>query len=230
MRRPPCNLGSPFSIIHCMAPQELTEEYLCSLFEDTNLSTVYATHVTIQPKDLAPPCNLGLDSTLQLHHLHSHFYTLIWLILSRLSESPLVANHLKNNLLLNHQHAFVVRKYHHFHPKTVALHKIHFYQKLTDLLIRKLPFQCLVLEITQDFKTDLRFQSSTVWLSKIRKLPFQCLVLEITQDFKTDLHFQSSTVWLSKNQQRNTYALSLRTLIFLPSMQHWLPFNQRILH
>nr|XP_021506222.1 histone H3.3-like [Meriones unguiculatus] len=31
-----------------------------------------------------------------------------------------------------------------------------------ELLIRKLPFQRLVREIAQDFKTDLRFQSSAV--------------------------------------------------------------------
>ncbi|KAF7277585.1 hypothetical protein GWI33_006321 [Rhynchophorus ferrugineus] len=32
----------------------------------------------------------------------------------------------------------------------------------TELLIRKLPFQRLVPEIAQDFKTDLRFQNSAV--------------------------------------------------------------------
>ncbi|KAM1823038.1 hypothetical protein ACFX13_025692 [Malus domestica] len=36
------------------------------------------------------------------------------------------------------------------------------YQKSTELLIRKLPFQKLVCEITQDFKIDLRFQSHAV--------------------------------------------------------------------
>ncbi|KAF7300117.1 Histone 3 [Mycena kentingensis (nom. inval.)] len=36
------------------------------------------------------------------------------------------------------------------------------YQKSTELLVRKLPFQRLVREIAQDFKTDLRFQSSAV--------------------------------------------------------------------
>eukprot|EP00891_Asterochloris_glomerata_P001332 jgi/Astpho2/1332/fgenesh1_pm.00024_%23_15_t len=36
------------------------------------------------------------------------------------------------------------------------------YQKSTELLIRKLPFQRLVREIAQDFKTYLRFQSSAV--------------------------------------------------------------------
>ena len=40
--------------------------------------------------------------------------------------------------------------------------KILRYQKSTELLIRKLPFQRLVREIAQDFKTDLRFQSSAV--------------------------------------------------------------------
>ncbi|KXZ50444.1 hypothetical protein GPECTOR_16g618 [Gonium pectorale] len=34
--------------------------------------------------------------------------------------------------------------------------------KSTELLIRKLPFQRLVREIAQDFKTDLRFQSQAV--------------------------------------------------------------------
>ncbi|KAK7830178.1 histone H3.2 [Quercus suber] len=45
---------------------------------------------------------------------------------------------------------------------TVALREIRKYQKSTELLIRKLPFQRLVREIAQDFKTDLRFQSSAV--------------------------------------------------------------------
>ncbi|CAH3187237.1 unnamed protein product [Porites lobata] len=42
------------------------------------------------------------------------------------------------------------------------LREIRRYQKSTELLIRKLPFQRLVREIAQDFKTDLRFQSSAV--------------------------------------------------------------------
>lgn len=36
------------------------------------------------------------------------------------------------------------------------------YQKSTELLIRKLPFQRLVREVAQDFKPDLRFQASAV--------------------------------------------------------------------
>jgi histone H3 len=53
-------------------------------------------------------------------------------------------------------------KPHRYRPGTVALREIRKYQKSTELLIRKLPFQRLVREIAQDFKTDLRFQSSAV--------------------------------------------------------------------
>lgn len=55
-----------------------------------------------------------------------------------------------------------VKKPHRFRPGTVALREIRKYQKSTELLVRKLPFQRLVREIAQDFKTDLRFQSSAV--------------------------------------------------------------------
>ena len=54
------------------------------------------------------------------------------------------------------------KKTHRFRPGTVALRMIRKYQKSTDLLIRKLPFQRLIREIASDFKTDLRFQSSAV--------------------------------------------------------------------
>jgi len=52
-----------------------------------------------------------------------------------------------------------VKKPHRFRPGTVALRQIRKYQKSHDLLIRKLPFQRLVREVAQDFKTDLRFES-----------------------------------------------------------------------
>ena len=51
---------------------------------------------------------------------------------------------------------------HRYRPGTVALREIRRYQKSTELLIRKLPFQRLVREIAQDFKTDLRFQSAAI--------------------------------------------------------------------
>ncbi|XP_028666685.1 histone H3-like [Erpetoichthys calabaricus] len=55
-----------------------------------------------------------------------------------------------------------VNKPYRYRPGTVALREIRRYQKSTELLIRKLPFQRFVREIAQDFKTDLRFQSSAV--------------------------------------------------------------------
>jgi histone H3 len=55
-----------------------------------------------------------------------------------------------------------VKKPHRYRPGTVALREIRKYQKCTDLLIRKLPFQRLVREIASEYKNDLRFQSSAV--------------------------------------------------------------------
>ena len=55
-----------------------------------------------------------------------------------------------------------VKKPRRFRPGTVALREIRKYQKTTDLLIRKTPFQRLVREIVQDFGSDLRFQSTAV--------------------------------------------------------------------
>ena len=49
-----------------------------------------------------------------------------------------------------------------FRPGTTALKEIRHFQKSTALLIRKLPFQRLVREIVQDFKTDLRFQQAAI--------------------------------------------------------------------
>ena len=57
-------------------------------------------------------------------------------------------------------------KPHRYRPGTVALREIRKYQKSTDLLIRKLPFQRLVKEIAQDLAKagdpSFRFQSSAI--------------------------------------------------------------------
>lgn len=50
----------------------------------------------------------------------------------------------------------VVKRRHRYRPGTVALREIRKYQKSTELLIRKMPFQRLVREIAQNYKTDLR--------------------------------------------------------------------------
>ena len=53
-------------------------------------------------------------------------------------------------------------KPHRYQAGTVALQDIRHFQKSSALLIRKLPFQRLVREIAQDYKTDLRFQSAAI--------------------------------------------------------------------
>ena len=63
-------------------------------------------------------------------------------------KSPLVAGRLKKPFR--------------FRPGTVAIREIRKYQKSTELLIPKLPFQRFVREIAVGFKTDLRFQSSAL--------------------------------------------------------------------
>ena len=49
-----------------------------------------------------------------------------------------------------------------YRPGTIALREIRKFQKSTDLLIRKLPFQRVVKEIATKYKSDLRFQSQAI--------------------------------------------------------------------
>ena len=55
-----------------------------------------------------------------------------------------------------------VKKTFRFRPGTVALRQIRKYQKSTELLIRKLPFQRLVREVAQKIDNTLRFQSTAI--------------------------------------------------------------------
>ena len=55
-----------------------------------------------------------------------------------------------------------VKKPHRYRPGTVALREIRRYQKGTELLIRKLPFQRLIREIVRSFNEELRCQSTAV--------------------------------------------------------------------
>jgi len=55
-----------------------------------------------------------------------------------------------------------IKKPHRYRPGTVALREIRQYQKSTDMLIKKLPFQRLVREIAAGFKADVRFQGSAI--------------------------------------------------------------------
>ena len=56
-----------------------------------------------------------------------------------------------------------IRKRRRFRPGTVALREIRKFQRSTELLIRKLPFQRLVKEVVyQLFKQEYRFQSTAI--------------------------------------------------------------------
>lgn len=55
-----------------------------------------------------------------------------------------------------------IKKPHRFKPGTVAIREIRKYQRSTELLIRKLPFQRLVKDIAHEIKVETRFQSSAV--------------------------------------------------------------------
>jgi len=55
-----------------------------------------------------------------------------------------------------------VKKPHRYRPGTVALREIRKYQRGTETLLPRRPFQRLVREVAQDYKTDIKFQSSAL--------------------------------------------------------------------
>ncbi len=55
-----------------------------------------------------------------------------------------------------------IKKTHRYRPGTVALREIRQYQKSTQPLLRRLPFQRLVREISQDHMSDLRYEASAI--------------------------------------------------------------------
>ncbi|KAL2902160.1 histone H3.3 [Bienertia sinuspersici] len=68
-----------------------------------------------------------------------------------------------NSKRVSQQQADKNKKTRRYRPGTVALREIRKFQKSTELLIRKVPFQRLVREVAQDFMvTDLRFQSHAI--------------------------------------------------------------------
>jgi histone H3 len=56
----------------------------------------------------------------------------------------------KKAVRLNAPRTRGIKKPHRYRPGTVALHQIHHYQKSTELLIHKMPFQHLAREVLQD--------------------------------------------------------------------------------
>ena len=55
-----------------------------------------------------------------------------------------------------------VKKAYRYRPGTKALREIRKYQKSTETLIRKAPFQRLIREIALDFRSWLRFQAKAI--------------------------------------------------------------------
>lgn len=72
----------------------------------------------------------------------------------------------QNKTISKHTNSVVdikAKKKRRFKPGTRALSEIRKYQKTTDFLIPRLPFQRLVKEITQNnFKNEYRFQSAAI--------------------------------------------------------------------
>lgn len=66
-----------------------------------------------------------------------------------------------------------------YRPGVVALKEIRRYQKTTDLIIRKLPFQRLLREILLNLKTDYRFQ-----VAAVEALQVCCVSLQQSEPFQ----------------------------------------------
>ena len=69
---------------------------------------------------------------------------------------------------------------------TVALREIRKYQKSTDSLIKKLPFQRLVREIAQDYHEDVRFQASA--MAALQEAAESYLTEVLDQSYLNSIH------------------------------------------
>lgn len=85
-----------------------------------------------------------------------------------------------------------VKKPHRYRPGTVALREIRRYQKSTELLIKRQPFQRLVREIATNYKSDLRFQSSAIMALQEAAEIYMIQVFEDTN--LCALHAKRSTI------------------------------------
>nr|XP_058131388.1 uncharacterized protein LOC101425821 [Dasypus novemcinctus] len=141
-----------------MALQEASEAYLVGLFEDTNLCAIHAKRVTIMPKDIQLARRIRGESGKPRGTMARTKQTARKSTGGKAPRKQLATKAARKSAPATGG----VKKPHRYRPGTVALREIRRYQKSTELLIRKLPFQRLVREIAQDFKTDLRFQSSAV--------------------------------------------------------------------
>ena len=113
-----------------------------------------------------------------------------------------------------------------YRPGTVALREIRQYQKSTELLIRKLPFQRLVRELAQDLsKINVRFQSGAIMVLQEASEAYLVGLLEDTnlvkklppaqQPTKKPPRYRPGTValWEIRQYQKSTELL-IRKLPF----------------
>ncbi|CAM0904404.1 unnamed protein product [Alopecurus aequalis] len=100
-----------------------------------------------------------------------------------------------------------VKKPHRYRPGTVALREIRKYQKSTELLIRKLPFQRLVREIAQDFKVTFVHSVFVLLLCQL-STSIVILFCHPVLFVQTDLRFQSHAV-LALQEAAEAYLVGL---------------------
>ena len=108
-----------------------------------------------------------------------------------------------------------MKKPHRFRPGTVALREIRRYQKSTELLIRKLPFQRLVREIAQDFKVCSLHISDGLGIDFLQR-PTCASNLPLS--------------WLSKKQPRLIWCHCLKIPTWLRFTLSGSQFNRRTWH
>jgi histone H3 len=99
------------------------------------------------------------------------------------------------------------KKKHRYRPGTVALREIRRYQKSTELLVRKLPFQRLVREIAQEFKNDLRFQGGAIMALQEASESFLVTLFENTN--YCAIHAKRCTI-MPKDMQLSSRLMGLR--------------------
>ncbi len=119
-----------------------------------------------------------------------------------------------------------VKKPHRFRAGTVALKEIRKYQKGTELLIKKLPFQRLVREIAGYFKFDLRIQTTAVLALQEAAEAYMVSLFEdsnlcaihakrvtlMPKDMQLAMRIRGDP-WYSQYARRETYAPSLSAAV-----------------
>ena len=87
-----------------------------------------------------------------------------------------------------------IRKTRKFRPGTVALREIRRYQKSTELLIRKIPFQRLVREVVRSLYPTENYRFQSVALLALQEASEELLVRMFTQVNDLAIHGKRITI------------------------------------